>query len=60
MPHSEVELILVNGVPVDFSYLVQPADRVSVYPASLPVTSVVQLRRNCRSLALSCTPTLAE
>src|SRR6516162_6531025 len=33
-------------VPVNFSYLVQDADRVSVYPASasLPVTSVVQLR----------------
>ena len=46
VPHTEVELILVNGVPVDFSYLVQDADRVSVYPASasLPVTSVVQLR----------------
>ena len=46
VPLTEVELIQVDGVPVDFSYLVQDADRVSVYPASasLPVTSVVQLR----------------
>lgn len=33
VPHTEVELILVNGTAVDFSYLVQPGDRVSVYPA---------------------------
>ena len=46
VPHPEVELILVNGVPVDFSYLVQNGDRVRVYPvsASQPVISVVQLR----------------
>jgi len=32
VPHTEVALILVNGEPVDFAYLVQEADRVSVYP----------------------------
>ena len=31
-PHTEVELIVVNGKPVGFSYLVQAGDRVSVYP----------------------------
>ncbi len=33
VPHTEVELILANSCPVDFSYLVQPGDFVSVYPA---------------------------
>jgi uncharacterized protein len=32
VPHTEVELILVNGESVDFSYLVREADRISVYP----------------------------
>ena len=32
VPHTEVELILVNGESVDFSYLMGEADRVSVYP----------------------------
>lgn len=32
VPHPEIELILVNGKAVDFSYIVQDGDRVSVYP----------------------------
>lgn len=32
VPHTEVELILVNGCPVDFGYLVREGDRISVYP----------------------------
>jgi hypothetical protein len=32
VPHTEVELILVNGVSVDFSYRVRDGDRFSVYP----------------------------
>jgi uncharacterized protein with PIN domain len=32
IPHTEVDLILANGRPVDFSYPVQPGDRLSVYP----------------------------
>lgn len=32
VPHTEVELILANGEPVDFSYLLQAGDRLSVYP----------------------------
>jgi len=32
IPHTEVDLILVNGNPVDFSYKLQDGDRVSVYP----------------------------
>src|SRR5262245_24328999 len=32
VPHTEVELILVNGGSVDFSYRVREGDRISVYP----------------------------
>lgn len=32
VPHTEVELILVNGVSVDFAYRLRDGDRVSVYP----------------------------
>ena len=32
VPHPEVDLILVNGEPVDFGYLIQDGDCVSVYP----------------------------
>ncbi len=33
VPHTEIELILVNGRPVDFSSRVLDGDRVSVYPS---------------------------
>lgn len=32
VPHTEVEIILANGVSVDFSYRVREGDRISVYP----------------------------
>ena len=32
VPHTEVEVILVNGEAVDFSYRVENGDRISVYP----------------------------
>jgi uncharacterized protein with PIN domain len=32
VPHTEVEVILVNGNPQGFEYRLQDADRVSVYP----------------------------
>ena len=46
VPHTEVDLILVNGVSVDFAYPVQDGDRVSVYPTfeSLAVEPAVRLR----------------
>jgi uncharacterized protein len=46
VPHPEVALIVVNGRSVDFSYQVQPDDRIAVYPAfaSIDVTAEVQLR----------------
>lgn len=46
VPHTEVELILVNGVPVDFSHRLEEGDRVSAYPMfeSLDVTPLLKLR----------------
>lgn len=32
VPHTEVEVILVNGQPADFSYHLKSADQVAVYP----------------------------
>jgi len=46
VPHTEVELILANGEPVEFSYIVQPDDRISVYPMfeSLDASPLIRLR----------------
>jgi hypothetical protein len=33
VPHTEVELILVNGIAVNFSYLVRDGDCIQVFPA---------------------------
>lgn len=46
IPHTEVELILVNGESVDFSHLVSHGDRVSVYPQfeSLDITPLLRVR----------------
>lgn len=32
VPHTEIELIVANGEPVDFSYIVESGDMISVYP----------------------------
>jgi hypothetical protein len=37
VPHTEVDLILANGISVDFSYLVRPGDQLDVYPAAFPI-----------------------
>lgn len=46
VPHTEVELILVNGESVGFEHVVRDGDRVSVYPQfeSVDVTPLVRLR----------------
>ena len=46
VPHTEVEVILVNGRSVDFSYIVQDGDRISVYPVfeSVDITPLLRLR----------------
>lgn len=47
IPHTEVELILVGGQSVDFSYLLVDGDHVSVYPVfeALDVSSLVRVRQ---------------
>ncbi len=46
VPHTEVDLILVNGTSVGFSHALQDGDRVSVYPVfeGLDIGHVVRLR----------------
>jgi uncharacterized protein len=46
VPHTEVELILVNGEPVDFSHRLGSDERVSIYPRfiALGIASPVSLR----------------
>jgi uncharacterized protein with PIN domain len=46
VPHTEVEIILVNGRSVDFTYQPADGDRISVYPMfeRLDVTPLLRLR----------------
>ena len=46
VPHTDVELIIVNGLSVGFDYQLQDRDRVSVYPVfeSFDVAPLVRLR----------------
>lgn len=46
VPHTEVDLIIVNGVSVGFDYKLQNADRVAVYPVfeSIDIAPIVKLR----------------
>ena len=46
VPHTEVDLILVNGESVDFSCHVENRDRISVYPVfeSLDIGPVLRVR----------------
>jgi uncharacterized protein with PIN domain/sulfur carrier protein ThiS len=47
VPSSSVDMVLVNGTPVDFQYILKDGDRVSVYPVfeRLNIQSVSLLRR---------------
>jgi uncharacterized protein with PIN domain len=46
VPHVDVDMILVNGEPVDFSYRLKNKDRISVYPVfeSFDISGVSPLR----------------
>lgn len=46
VPHTEIDLILVNGKAVTFNYRPKEGDRISVYPVfeSLDISPLVQLR----------------
>ena len=44
VPHTEIDLIIVNGESVDFNYPVQNGDHISVYPVfeSLPDNVIIE------------------
>jgi len=46
VPHNEIDLILVNGKSVNFNYIVEDKDDISVYPVfeSLNIAEVQHLR----------------
>lgn len=46
VPHTEIDLILVNGNPVGFDYILRDGDRISVYPVfeSFDISSATRLR----------------
>ena len=46
IPHSEVDLILINSEPVDFNYQMQGGEKISVYPVfeSLDISPLARLR----------------
>jgi uncharacterized protein len=46
VPHTEVDLVLVNGESSDFSRLIRDSDSVAVYPVfeSVDITPVLRLR----------------
>lgn len=46
VPHTEVDLVTVNGEPAEFSRLAHDGDRVAVYPVfeSLDITAATRLR----------------
>jgi uncharacterized protein with PIN domain len=46
VPHTDVELIVVNGESVGFSYIVRNGDRIAVYPVfeSLDITPELRVR----------------
>ena len=46
VPHTEIDLILVNGKSVDFSYIINDKDEISVYPVfeSFDISEVQHLR----------------
>ena len=46
MPHTAVDVLLVNGNSVCFGYRLRPGDRVAVYPVfeSFDVTPLIRLR----------------
>jgi uncharacterized protein len=46
VPHTEVDLVLANGEPVDFSHVVTDGDRLAVYPVfeAFDISAVTRVR----------------
>lgn len=52
VPHTEVELVLVNGASVDFSRRVRDGDEISVYPTFVALApAIAQLQKTRPELA---------
>ena len=51
VPHTEVELLLVNGEPAGLDRLLEDGDRVAVYPhfATLDIAGLRAARARCRA-----------
>jgi uncharacterized protein len=49
VPYSEIDLILANGMPVDFEYQLQANDKISVYPVfrSIDIVPLNLINRGC-------------
>ena len=59
VPHTEVELIVVNGDAVDFDYRVAAGNRIAVYPVfeTVDISTAPQLREplpGCHRFVLDC------
>jgi uncharacterized protein with PIN domain len=50
IPHTEVELIIVNGESCDFSRVIGDRDHVSVYPKFESIDVTPELRVRCKAL----------
>lgn len=48
VPHTEIDMILVNGKSVNFDYLVRDTDDISVYPVfeSIDISDIQHLRKS--------------
>src|SRR5579859_1976268 len=46
VPHTEIDLILVDGISVDFTHVLRGGERVAVYPMfeRLDITPIIRLR----------------
>jgi uncharacterized protein len=44
VPHTEIEMIVVNNLTVDFRYLVRDMDRIEAFPAHMDATTAPGIR----------------
>ena len=56
VPHPEIELIVANGVSVDFDYIVEPDAQIDIYSSAEPMSKCrpkSRCVRRCLSRQLS-------
>jgi uncharacterized protein len=51
VPHTEIDLILVNGDPVDFNFLIKTDGQISVYPVFYELDIPENIRLQKRSIS---------